>query len=275
VDFPSVWKASSIFLTGAFGVLGLLTEFKHKETRRITKWGYISLVGICVTTTFGVAAQIIQTSTNSTKALKLAQKADAALEKEEIAIQQIQRLQSPLGRPTLELEEILDCGGISKRCRLMYMHRDHLYGHFALSIFKNKADSADIDIEQPDMSIVPVGNTTLLVEQGAAHMPMTKLDYVDIVTLTAKRTDVQNYNHVIGAADIVDASCVVYLQLKYVNDEHQTIDVSDDTSPAQISVELDNGEKYVCQNFTRFEYKGYRPWLLLQSEWLEFRGNFR
>ena len=30
MDFVSIWKAASIILTGAFGVLGLLTDFKDK-----------------------------------------------------------------------------------------------------------------------------------------------------------------------------------------------------------------------------------------------------
>jgi predicted RNA-binding protein YlqC (UPF0109 family) len=43
MDFVSVWKAFSIVLTGAFGVLGLLTEFKDKATNKITRWGRIAL----------------------------------------------------------------------------------------------------------------------------------------------------------------------------------------------------------------------------------------
>ncbi len=48
MDFVSAWKASSIVLTGAFGILGLLTEFKEKQTGKITRWGYISLGGIVI-----------------------------------------------------------------------------------------------------------------------------------------------------------------------------------------------------------------------------------
>jgi hypothetical protein len=51
----------SILLTGAFGILGLLKEFKDKETGRITKWGGVSLVGILLSSILGVAAQL-QTS---------------------------------------------------------------------------------------------------------------------------------------------------------------------------------------------------------------------
>jgi hypothetical protein len=61
-DFVTWWKATSIFFTGLFGVLGLLTEYKNKTTGKITRWGWISLLGILLSTVCGVAAQIKETS---------------------------------------------------------------------------------------------------------------------------------------------------------------------------------------------------------------------
>lgn len=46
MDFVSVWKALSIVVTGAFGILGLLRDFKDKLTNKITSWGKVSLIGI-------------------------------------------------------------------------------------------------------------------------------------------------------------------------------------------------------------------------------------
>jgi hypothetical protein len=71
MDFVSVWKASSIVLTGAFGVLGLLTEFKDKESRKITHWGYVSLAGILVSTILGAAAQIKESADDAEKSLAI------------------------------------------------------------------------------------------------------------------------------------------------------------------------------------------------------------
>src|SRR5258708_39813537 len=58
LNFVDWWKAISIVLTGFFGVLGLLTNFKDKNTGRITKWGKFSLAGILVSICMGVAAQL-------------------------------------------------------------------------------------------------------------------------------------------------------------------------------------------------------------------------
>jgi hypothetical protein len=86
MDFPTAWKTYSIVLTGAFGVLGLLKDFKDKETKRVTKWGYISLVGIVLSTVFGFIAQLQETSNQekekaavASQTLVLAQKADKTL----------------------------------------------------------------------------------------------------------------------------------------------------------------------------------------------------
>ncbi len=62
MDFVTAWKASSIVLTGAFGILGLVKDFKDKKTNKVTIWGYISLCGILVSTAFGVIAQLKESS---------------------------------------------------------------------------------------------------------------------------------------------------------------------------------------------------------------------
>jgi hypothetical protein len=79
MDFVAAWKASSIVLTGGFGVLGLLKDFKDKETHKVTTWGYVSLAGILLSTILGVAAQLKEASDDASKALRLAQKTDITL----------------------------------------------------------------------------------------------------------------------------------------------------------------------------------------------------
>jgi hypothetical protein len=79
MDFVAIWKASSIVITGGFGVLGLLTEFKDKHTKKITKWGRASLTGIIATTLLGAAAQMKESSDDAAKALTLARSSDMTL----------------------------------------------------------------------------------------------------------------------------------------------------------------------------------------------------
>jgi hypothetical protein len=75
MDFPSIWKAASILITGAFGVLGLVKDFKDKTTGKITKWGRISLTGILISTALGVVAQLTETSKSKQSAEKTAKQA--------------------------------------------------------------------------------------------------------------------------------------------------------------------------------------------------------
>jgi hypothetical protein len=68
MELFEVWKALAIVLTGAFGILGLATEFRHKSSKKITKWGYVSLVGIIVSSIGGVWAQFAEVMSNQKKA---------------------------------------------------------------------------------------------------------------------------------------------------------------------------------------------------------------
>jgi hypothetical protein len=96
MDFVSAWKASSIVLTGAFGILGLVKDYKDKTTNRITLWGQVSLAGILLSTILGVAAQLKESSDNASKALALARKTDRTL-------QEVERLLTPLDEPRIHL----------------------------------------------------------------------------------------------------------------------------------------------------------------------------
>jgi hypothetical protein len=84
-----IWKAVSIVLTGAFGILGLLTDFKDQNTKKITKWGRISLAGIVITTLLGAAAQLKESHDDGKEALELAENSKAQLE-------EIERVLTPI-----------------------------------------------------------------------------------------------------------------------------------------------------------------------------------
>lgn len=137
LSFVDIWKAVSIAVTGAFGILGLATEFRNKHTKRITRWGWASLTGIVVSSLLGVSAQLIessheakQTLANATAALALAQKADTTLDG-------IQRLLSPIGsHPDIIARFFVDCDGMdAQTCEklrqatspLVYLISKHSY----------------------------------------------------------------------------------------------------------------------------------------------------
>ena len=48
MDLPSAWKATSILFTGAFGIPGLLKEYRDKAAGKIARWGKLSSGGIVV-----------------------------------------------------------------------------------------------------------------------------------------------------------------------------------------------------------------------------------
>lgn len=77
-DFWDLWKAIAIALTGLFGIMGLLTSYKDKETGRITGWGKINLVGILLSATMGVASQLVDAQRKTLSAQQAAIRAEAS-----------------------------------------------------------------------------------------------------------------------------------------------------------------------------------------------------
>ena len=77
-DFWDLWKAISIGLTGLFGVLGLLTNYKDKVTGRITGWGKLNLAGIILSAAMGMLSQWVDTQRKTRSAEESAVKAQKA-----------------------------------------------------------------------------------------------------------------------------------------------------------------------------------------------------
>lgn len=121
MDFVSRWKACSIVLTGAFGILGLVTEFKDKHTNKITYWGRVSLIGIVVTTLLGSAAQIKESSDDASKARDDSKKALQLAENTQATLQEVRRLVAPIGDPLLMLSFEVPC-------------KDEAYSNFCLKV---------------------------------------------------------------------------------------------------------------------------------------------
>ena len=109
MDFVSAWKAVSIVMTGAFGVLGLIKDFKDKDTGKVTGWGRVSLAGIILSSSLGVAAQLKETSDQEKTRVDAAKQTFALLQNTAQAIKGIQRTLSPLTEPVISLDFDTPC----------------------------------------------------------------------------------------------------------------------------------------------------------------------
>jgi hypothetical protein len=109
IDFVSAWKAISIVFTGGFGILGLATEFKNKHTHKITKWGWVSLVGILISTILGVMAQLKESHDDARKAVENSEIALQLAKNTQTTLGEVRRLLTPLGDPLLQLSFEVPC----------------------------------------------------------------------------------------------------------------------------------------------------------------------
>jgi hypothetical protein len=86
-QWVALWKVISILMTGAFGIVGLLTDFKRKETNeqtgqrdnKITKWGWLSLCGILISTICGVYFQHKSDRLDAERAIRANQESEELL----------------------------------------------------------------------------------------------------------------------------------------------------------------------------------------------------
>jgi hypothetical protein len=109
MDFVTTWKASSIVLTGAFGILGLLKDFRDKETKKITVWGYISLAGILLSSALGVTAQLKESSAEERTKVETAKQTLTVVQNTGKVVRDIQRILSPLDDPEISLGFTVSC----------------------------------------------------------------------------------------------------------------------------------------------------------------------
>ncbi len=79
-DFWDVWKAMSVGLTGLFGIMGLLTTYKDKDTGQFTIWGKINFAGIVLSATMGVLSQLVDSQHKIDSARQSAKEAAASAE---------------------------------------------------------------------------------------------------------------------------------------------------------------------------------------------------
>jgi len=107
------WKAASILFTGAFGILGLVKNFKEKRrdnysdtaVDRITVWGWISLIGIIISTVCGMAVQLKESRDDAKKSLELSRKSEDTL-------REIKKILSPIDISNVHFIFRTQCVGV-------------------------------------------------------------------------------------------------------------------------------------------------------------------
>jgi hypothetical protein len=114
MEFVALWKAASIVVTGFFGMLALLTEFKNKETNKITAWGYISVIGILASTGFGTVAQLKENSEQEFLRQKVADQTLALLKNTDRAVSDIQRILTSIDEPILSVTIKMPCADVAE-----------------------------------------------------------------------------------------------------------------------------------------------------------------
>jgi predicted outer membrane lipoprotein len=83
-----------------FGILGLITEFKDPKTQKITKWGFASLLGILLSTVFGIYSQMLETADQNEQKTEAARRTLRILAAEQQSIAAIEKLLTLLDEPT-------------------------------------------------------------------------------------------------------------------------------------------------------------------------------
>jgi hypothetical protein len=145
--FVPVWKAASILFTGAFGILGLVKNFKEKKkdpdtditVETITIWGWISLIGIIVSTGCGMAVQLKESHDDARKSLELSRKSEETL-------QEIKKILSPIDINNVHLIFRAPCAGIYEAtCASEASRVTMAYGSLSLwvAIYPNDVDLGD------------------------------------------------------------------------------------------------------------------------------------
>lgn len=109
MDFVSFWKTASVALTGTFGMVGLLSDFRTEDKKAITAWGWTSLVGILVSSIGGMVAQAEETNDDAKRTTQGLARAEATLQNTQAMVQSMNRSMAALVGATVDVDYSLDC----------------------------------------------------------------------------------------------------------------------------------------------------------------------
>jgi hypothetical protein len=136
MDIVSGWKSVSIALTGVFGILGLLTEFKNKDTKKITGWGWVSLTGIVLSSVCGVAVQRKETIDASKRAADNLNRAVTTLQNTSQTVTSMNRFMATLVGATVDVDYSLDCAlKLSEPCGGTPASQERLLAEEGLEVY--------------------------------------------------------------------------------------------------------------------------------------------
>ena len=105
-------------------MLGLLTEFRDQQTKRVTKWGKIPLAGILISSALGMAAQFGESYEKEQKDQKDARAALVLAQKTDANVTNIQRILTPLDdiNVTIDLKLHCDQNPYDEFCKSVISH---------------------------------------------------------------------------------------------------------------------------------------------------------
>lgn len=83
-------------LSGAFGLLGLLTDFRDPSTKRITRWGKVAFWGIILSTIIALVSQVLESAKATRDARASSEATQAQLKKSDIILREVDRTLNPL-----------------------------------------------------------------------------------------------------------------------------------------------------------------------------------
>src|SRR5262249_8985828 len=92
----AIVKLVSVVLTGCFAIFGLLIEYKDKATSKITKGGRLALVGIVLSTTLALVAQLIEQRKSIDEARETAARTEKLLSEISKSLQPLREIQIAL-----------------------------------------------------------------------------------------------------------------------------------------------------------------------------------
>jgi hypothetical protein len=92
----NILKLLGLVLTGAFGILGLLTDFRDDKTKKITKWGKIALLGIILSTALSIVAQLLESAKSVREARESEKQARDQITKSNEILNNLNRSLNPL-----------------------------------------------------------------------------------------------------------------------------------------------------------------------------------
>jgi hypothetical protein len=181
-------KVIGTVLTGAFGLLGLLTEFRDSVTKKITRWGRYALIGILASTSTALISQVLEFSKATRDAQAATRLAQAQITKSNAILNEVERtlkplqdvrisywLQVPVNDPALlAYRKRLEVGAAQIVANHSSKHDDYRLGYPDILDESGKVESVAIPLTSP---LFPTARETIpfyLMRYTGLHLQFFK-----------------------------------------------------------------------------------------------------